>query len=87
MPKLLNSGHINLTKYCVLTLFNYQILKVPLFLDAVFANYCCFYFQDNPIGSGTGKYKDRKLFKAKQNHASLVPILGLMKASDLKGNM
>ncbi|KAL5022293.1 hypothetical protein ScPMuIL_001448 [Solemya velum] len=33
---------------------------------------------DNPVGSGTGKYKDQRLFTAKQNHASLVPILGLM---------
>lgn len=37
--------------------------------------------QDNPVGSGTGKYKEHRLFFAKTNHASLVPIMGLMKAS------
>ena len=31
------------------------------------------------MGSGTGKYKDRHLFRAKRDHASLVPILGLLK--------
>ncbi|KAL4235448.1 hypothetical protein ACF0H5_007084 [Mactra antiquata] len=34
---------------------------------------------DNPVGSGTGKYRDQRLFTAKQNHASLVPIMGLLK--------
>ncbi|XP_052230210.1 ubiquitin carboxyl-terminal hydrolase CYLD-like isoform X2 [Dreissena polymorpha] len=38
---------------------------------------------DNPVGSGTGKYKDHRLFTAKQNHASLVPIIGLLKAEDI----
>ncbi|XP_050409603.1 uncharacterized protein LOC126824422 [Patella vulgata] len=38
---------------------------------------------DSPIGSGTGKYKDHRLFYAKQNHASLLPILGLIKVEDL----
>ncbi|XP_064598934.1 ubiquitin carboxyl-terminal hydrolase CYLD-like isoform X2 [Liolophura sinensis] len=37
---------------------------------------------DYPVGSGTGKYKDTRLFYAKQNHASLVPILGLMKKEE-----
>lgn len=37
---------------------------------------------DNPVGSGTGLYKDRQLFVTKLNHASLVPIIGLLKASD-----
>lgn len=37
---------------------------------------------DNPIGSGTGRYKSHRLFEARRNHASLVPILGLMKMSD-----
>ncbi len=39
-------------------------------------------FQDNAVGTGTGKYKDRQLFRARQNHASLVPILGLMKEAE-----
>lgn len=37
---------------------------------------------DNPIGSGTGRYKSQRLFTAKRNHASLVPLMGLMKLSD-----
>lgn len=37
---------------------------------------------DNPVGSGTGLYKDRQLFTTSLNHASLVPIIGLLKASD-----
>jgi len=36
----------------------------------------------NKIGSGTGRYKSYKLFEARRDHASLVPIVGLMKASD-----
>ena len=40
---------------------------------------------DNPVGSGTGRYQSRTLFTAKRHHASLVPILGLMKESDLAG--
>lgn len=35
---------------------------------------------ENPVGSGTGKYKNHRLFYAKAQHASLVPIMGLMKA-------
>ena len=42
------------------------------------------YFQDNAVGTGTGKYKDRQLFRARQNHASLVPIMGLMKEAEFK---
>ncbi|XP_060080817.1 ubiquitin carboxyl-terminal hydrolase CYLD-like [Ylistrum balloti] len=38
---------------------------------------------DNPVGSGTGKYKNSRLFYAKPQHASLVPIMGLMKADDV----
>lgn len=38
---------------------------------------------DNPVGSGTGLYKEEQLFNAALNHASLVPIIGLIKASDL----
>lgn len=37
---------------------------------------------DNPVGSGTGLYQDRQLFETRLNHASLVPIIGLLKASD-----
>ncbi|XP_054720365.1 ubiquitin carboxyl-terminal hydrolase CYLD-like isoform X2 [Uloborus diversus] len=41
---------------------------------------------DNPVGTGTGKYNDHQLFEAKLNHASLVPIIGLMKADDFLGD-
>lgn len=43
---------------------------------------CLFFIivQENPVGSGTGKYKNHRLFYAKAQHASLVPIMGLMKA-------
>ncbi|KAL3859912.1 hypothetical protein ACJMK2_010095 [Sinanodonta woodiana] len=37
---------------------------------------------DNPVGSGTGKYKNQRLFHAKQGHASLVPLLGLIKEDE-----
>jgi len=37
---------------------------------------------DNPVGTGTGSYKARKLFDAKRRHASLVPIMGLLRAAD-----
>lgn len=37
---------------------------------------------DNPIGTGTGKYRDHRLFYTKQGHASLVPLMGLIKADD-----
>ena len=40
----------------------------------------------NPIGSGTGLYHDYKLFETKMNHASLVPIAGLIRANDYIGN-
>ncbi|XP_021004113.1 ubiquitin carboxyl-terminal hydrolase CYLD isoform X2 [Parasteatoda tepidariorum] len=40
---------------------------------------------DNAVGTGTGKYNDHQLFEAKLNHASLVPIIGLMKADDFLG--
>ena len=42
--------------------------------------------QVNPVGTGTGKYGKRRLFTAKQNHASLVPLLGLMKYEDVYGD-
>lgn len=41
---------------------------------------------DNPVGSGTGLYKDRQLFVTPLNHASLVPVIGLLKASDFDGS-
>jgi len=40
---------------------------------------------DNPVGSGTGRYHSQTLFTARRRHASLVPIMGLLKESDLKG--
>ncbi|CAG2173754.1 unnamed protein product, partial [Oppiella nova] len=36
----------------------------------------------NPIGEGTGLHNEHRLFYAPLNHASLVPVLGLMKADD-----
>ena len=41
--------------------------------------------QENPVGSGTGKYQDRRLFIAKQGHASLVPVMGLIKYEEFYG--
>lgn len=40
---------------------------------------------DNAVGSGTGLYNDHQLFNAPMNHASLVPVIGLMKATDFGG--
>lgn len=37
---------------------------------------------DHPVGSGTGLYNDYQLFETKMCHASLVPVIGLMKAED-----
>ncbi|RWS31794.1 Ubiquitin carboxyl-terminal hydrolase CYLD-like protein [Leptotrombidium deliense] len=37
---------------------------------------------DNSVGSGTGLYNDVQLFEAPMNHASLVPVIGLIKAED-----
>ncbi|XP_076448726.1 uncharacterized protein LOC143285379 [Babylonia areolata] len=37
---------------------------------------------DNPIGTGTGKYKQHRLFYARHGHASLVPLYGLIKEED-----
>ena len=34
------------------------------------------------MGTGTGRYNDVQLFQTRMNHASLVPVLGLMKESD-----
>ncbi|KAG9510501.1 Ubiquitin carboxyl-terminal hydrolase CYLD [Fragariocoptes setiger] len=39
---------------------------------------------DNPVGTGTGFYRDQQLFESQMNHASLVPIIGLMKAADFE---
>lgn len=41
--------------------------------------------QDNQVGTGTGKYRDRQLFEAQLGHASLIPLLGLLKADDYLG--
>jgi len=40
---------------------------------------------DNPVGSGTGRYHSQTLFTARRRHASLIPIIGLLKESDLHG--
>lgn len=40
----------------------------------------------NPVGSGTGLYNDQQLFEVRMNHASLVPVIGLMKAEDFGGS-
>ncbi|XP_064467191.1 ubiquitin carboxyl-terminal hydrolase CYLD-like isoform X3 [Ornithodoros turicata] len=37
---------------------------------------------DNRVGTGTGKYREQQLFEAKLGHASLVPVLGLLRAED-----
>ncbi|CAG5128883.1 unnamed protein product, partial [Candidula unifasciata] len=39
---------------------------------------------DNPIGTGTGKYKDKRLFYTKQGHASLIPLIGLIKEEEFE---
>ena len=40
-------------------------------------------FQDNPVGQGDGQFQGRRLFKAtKPDHASLVPLEGLLRAED-----
>ncbi|CAG2108713.1 unnamed protein product [Medioppia subpectinata] len=39
----------------------------------------------NAVGSGTGLYNDHQLFETRLNHASLVPVIGLMKAHDYLG--
>ncbi|XP_026281479.1 ubiquitin carboxyl-terminal hydrolase CYLD isoform X2 [Frankliniella occidentalis] len=41
---------------------------------------------DNPIGKTSGTYKGRRLFEAKKNHASFLPVLGLVRADDLYDN-
>ncbi|XP_077542882.1 ubiquitin carboxyl-terminal hydrolase CYLD isoform X2 [Haemaphysalis longicornis] len=40
---------------------------------------------DNRVGTGTGKYRDRQLFEAQLGHASLIPLLGLLRADDYLG--
>ncbi|BFZ12764.1 hypothetical protein BsWGS_15803 [Bradybaena similaris] len=39
---------------------------------------------DNPVGTGTGKYKDKRLFYTKQGHASLIPLIGLIKEEEFE---
>lgn len=56
------------------------------FKNAIYLDVLFLFFQDNPVGTGTGKYNDHQLFEAKLNHASLVPIIGLMKADDFLGD-
>ena len=50
-------------------------------LDTEILLYSDVNLQDNPIGKGTGVYKNRRLFEAKKGHASLVPLEGLVKIS------
>ena len=38
--------------------------------------------QDNPVGSGTGKYKNERLFQTKPGYASLVPVMGLIREDE-----
>ncbi|KAG1682123.1 Ubiquitin carboxyl-terminal hydrolase CYLD [Nymphon striatum] len=38
--------------------------------------------EDNPVGVGTGNYKEHQLFLTQPLHAAIVPINGLMKADD-----
>ena len=45
-------------------------------------NSISFCFQDNRVGTGTGKYKTNQLFRTRQGHACLVPIRGLLHESD-----
>ncbi|GFR74984.1 ubiquitin carboxyl-terminal hydrolase CYLD [Elysia marginata] len=40
---------------------------------------------DRKVGSGTGKFRDKRLFFAKQGHASLIPLMGLMKEAEFDG--
>ena len=37
---------------------------------------------DNPIGGGTGRFRGRIVFKAPLNHASFVPLFGLIRGED-----
>ena len=39
--------------------------------------------QDRPVGTGTGKYKDQQLFRTRHKHASLIPLMGLLKEAEL----
>ncbi|KAK7114047.1 ubiquitin carboxyl-terminal hydrolase CYLD-like [Littorina saxatilis] len=40
---------------------------------------------DNQIGTGTGKYRDTRLFYTKHGHASLVPLMGLIRVDSQDG--
>ena len=42
------------------------------------------FFQDESVGSGSGMYEGQKLFQARIGHASLIPIMGLIKAEEYK---
>ena len=37
---------------------------------------------DEPVGTGTGRYKGRDLFHVRKNHAAIMPIMGLIKEAD-----
>ena len=40
---------------------------------------------DRPVGTGTGKFKDRQLFTAPMNYATFVPLDGLLREKDFLG--
>ena len=40
---------------------------------------------DNRVGTGTGRYGDRQLFRTRYRHATIVPLSGLIKERDFLG--
>ena len=50
------------------------------FTSAYCSNYLVYLLQDNRVGTGTGKYKNVQLFRTSQGFASLIPVMGLIKA-------
>ena len=40
---------------------------------------------NSAVGTGTGKYRNEQLFRARMNHASLIPVMGLVKEADFLG--
>jgi hypothetical protein len=40
------------------------------------------WFQDHPVGTGTGLYNRQQLFITRKKHASFIPLLGLIRADD-----
>lgn len=56
-----------------------HLIKVYCFLAVVF-------FQDKPVGNGTGMHNNEQLFVTKPNYASLIPVVGLLKAEVVYGS-